>query len=100
MIKEDIIAAVSRETGFRPAVVEVVIESMLERISHALANGGKVQFSGFGTFELKKRAARTGRNPHTNQPVPIPERFSSVFKPGKSLKGAADIYNARHGVKS
>ena len=55
-----------------------------------LSKGDKVQFSGFGTFEPKKRAARTGRNPHTKEAVPIPARILPVFTAGKYLKDAVE----------
>ena len=88
MIKEEIIYAVSRDTRYSTAMVENIVDSLLNNITKALSNGNKVQFSGFGTFEPKKCAARTGRNPHTNEPVPIPARITPSFKAGSSLKAA------------
>lgn len=88
MIKEDVISAVCRETYLSRYVVETIINSTLKNIELALSRGEAVQFAGFGTFEPKERAARTGRNPHTNEPVPIPPRVVPYFKAGKSLKNA------------
>lgn len=90
MIKEDIVARVARETGYSRSVVTKVIENTLTNITLALSKGDKVQFSGFGTFEPKKRAARTGRNPHTKEAVPIPARILPVFTAGKYLKDAVE----------
>ena len=90
VIKEDMIARVARETGYSRSVVANVIETTLSNITFALSKGDKVQFSGFGTFEPKKRAARTGRNPHTKEAVPIPARVLPVFTAGKYLKNAVE----------
>lgn len=86
MIKEDMIARVARDTGYSRQVVSNILESTLNNITFALSNGDKVQFSGFGTFEPKNRAARTGRNPHTGEAVPIPARVMPTFTAGKTLK--------------
>lgn len=88
MIKEDIILEVCRETHIPRHMVEDVVSSTLRNITWALSQGKEVQFAGFGTFEPKQRAARTGRNPHTNEPVPIPARVIPYFKAGKYLKKA------------
>ena len=88
LIKEDIINEVCRDTCKPRYVVDEIVNSMLNNITLALSQGAEVQFAGFGTFEPKKRAARTGRNPHTNEPVPIPARVVPSFKAGKNLKSA------------
>lgn len=88
MNKENLIETICSDTGFRKAVVEIVVDSVIDNIKWSLSNGKKVQISGFGTFEPKKRAPRTGRNPHTNEPVYIPERIMPVFRPSKDLKTA------------
>ena len=90
VIKEDVVAKVARETGYSRSVVTNVLETTLANITFALSKGDKVQFSGFGTFEPKKRAARTGRNPHTKEAVPIPARILPVFTAGKYLKDAVE----------
>lgn len=84
--KDQVITEISRNTGFRPSVVRVILDDFCEVVSISLSNGASVQLTEFGTFEPKKRAARTGRNPHTNKPVPIPPRVVPVFKPGTKLK--------------
>lgn len=88
MIKDEVVAKVSNETGYSKKVVIAVIESLIKNVIKALANGERVQFAGFGSFEPKKRAARTGRNPHTNEVVLIPEKTVPVFKPSNALKKA------------
>ena len=88
MIKEDIVREIAKDTGIGSYTASLVVESFLKNITFALSKGDKVQFSGFGTFESKKRAARTGRNPHIGQAVHIPERFMPVFTPGTKLKNA------------
>ena len=60
----------------------------MEVVEDALKAGDKVQLVGFGTFEVKERAARSGRNPKTKEPVQIPASKSPTFKPGKALKDA------------
>ena len=86
MLKEDIICAVKKEIRIVPTgVIEMVLNSVLSNIESALIRGERVQFTGFGTFELKKRAPRTGRNPHTGEAVPIPARIIPSLKPGKIL---------------
>ena len=88
IIKEELVWLIQTSTGFPRSIVEDVLNETLDKITEALSEGKEVQFAGFGTFEPKQRAARTGRNPHTNEPVPIPARIVPVFNPGKSLKKA------------
>lgn len=87
-IKDDIITAVCSDTWIPRGTVERVINSTLSNIVQALSQGKEVQFAGFGSFEPKQRAARVGRNPHKNTPVPIPARVVPVFKAGKTFKDA------------
>lgn len=86
MIKEDIISAVSSDTGYSRTMVAAVVDATLTNITFALSQGNKVKFSGFGIFEPTKRAERTGRNPHTGELVPIPARVLPTFKPSENLK--------------
>lgn len=90
MIKEDMINTISSDTGYTRGMVATVVDSMLQNIIWALSKGEKVQFSGFGTFEPKQRAARIGRNPHTKEAVPIPARVMPVFTAGTTLKNAVE----------
>lgn len=88
LIKSDIITEVCRDTCQPRYVVEAIINSTINNITLALSKGSEVQFAGFGTFEPKSRAPRIGRNPRTNEAVPIPARVIPSFKAGKDLKKA------------
>lgn len=85
MVKKEIVSKVAEETGYSHKTVNEVIDSLLNNITSEISNGNKVQFVGFGVFEPKERAARTGRNPKTNQPIQIPKRIVPSFKPGSRL---------------
>lgn len=86
MFKSDIVTMVSKHTKVPKNVVGEIIDATIDSIVIALSQGDEVQFSEFGTFELKQRAARMGRNPHTNEPVPIPARKIPSFRASHSLK--------------
>ena len=86
MNKDDVVVTLARRTGMMRVNAEVAVDTVFQIISEALADGEKVQIIGFGTFEPRERAPRTGRNPKTNTPVPIPAKRVSFFKPGKPLK--------------
>ncbi len=88
MNKGDLIDAVASATGESKVAVSGVIDATLDTISAALANGDKVTFTGFGTFERRYRKARMGRNPQTGAPVPIAASHVPAFKAGKGLKDA------------
>lgn len=84
--KEELVTAVSAETGLSKKDTRDCIDAALEFIMNSMSEYDSVQLVGFGTFEMKKRAARIGRNPHTGEAVPIPERYIPNFIPGKILK--------------
>lgn len=86
MNKDGLIGIVAGDTGYSRNAVAAIIESTLTNITFAVSRGNKVKLSGFGTFEPKHRAARTGRNPHTGEAVHIPARVMPVFTAGKNLK--------------
>ena len=86
MNKAEVIAAIAEKNGSSRKDAEQALESVLSVIEDALVKGDKVQFIGFGSFEVKERAARTGHNPQTNEPMEIAASKMPVFKPGKSLK--------------
>ena len=88
MNKTELIAAVAEKTGMSKKDTEAVINATLNTITAALQDEEKVQLVGFGSFEVKKRAARTGRNPRTKEVVEIPASKVPVFKAGKALKDA------------
>ncbi|MBE6940491.1 MAG: HU family DNA-binding protein [Ruminococcaceae bacterium] len=88
MNKSELIAAVAEKAGMSKKDAEIAINATLGTITAALQSEEKVQLVGFGSFEIKKRAARTGRNPRTKAVVEIPAAKVPVFKAGKALKDA------------
>ena len=88
MNKAELINAVAAATEFSKKDAEAAVTATLEAITSALKDGDKVQLVGFGSFEVKKRVARVGRNPKTNDTIEIPASVVPVFKAGKALKDA------------
>ena len=86
MNKAELINVVSEAAEVSKKDAETVITATLDAITDALKEGEKVQLVGFGSFEVKKRAARVGRNPKTKEPIEIPASTVPVFKAGKVLK--------------
>ena len=88
MNKTELIAAVAEKADLSKKDAEAAITAAVEAITGALIEGEKVQLVGFGSFEVKTRAARGGRNPKTGEEIPISEARLPVFKAGKALKDA------------
>ena len=88
MNKAELISAVAANADVSKKEAEAVITATLDVITNALKEGEKVQMVGFGSFEVKKRAARVGRNPQTKEAVEIPASVVPGFKAGKALKDA------------
>mgnify|MGYP000624413793 CR=1 FL=1 len=88
MNKTELIAAVAEKADLSKKDAEAAITATVDAITEALTQGEKVQLVGFGSFEVKNRAARTGRNPRTKEVVEIPASKVPVFKAGKALKDA------------
>ena len=86
MNKAELINATAEKAGLSKKDTETAINAAIDAISAALAQGDKVQLVGFGSFEVRARAARTGRNPKTKETIKIPASKVPVFKPGKALK--------------
>ncbi len=86
MNKTELISIAAERSGVSKKDAERVLNAALDVISAQLAAGERVQLSGFGIFEVKERAARTGRNPHTKQSIEIPAATVPQFKPSKALK--------------
>ena len=86
MNKTELIAAVAESAGLSKKDTERVVNAALDTITAALCKGEKVQISGFGTFEVKDREARVGRNPHTKEAIEIPATKVPGFKASKTLK--------------
>ena len=88
MNKTELINAVAEKADMSKKDAEAAITAMVEAITEALVEGEKVQLVGFGSFEVKRRAERVGRNPQTKEEIRIPAAKAPVFKPGKPLKDA------------
>ena len=88
MNKMELIHAVAEKTGLSKKDAEAAVAAMVEAITAALAQEEKVQLVGFGSFEVKTRAARVGRNPKTGEEIPIAAAKLPVFRAGKALKDA------------
>ena len=86
MNKAELIAAIAAKTGDTKKGAEASVNAFVDVITDALAKGDKVQLVGFGSFEVRKRAARKGRNPQTKEEIKIPASKAPVFKAGKALK--------------
>lgn len=86
MNKTELISTVAEKTGLTKKDTERVLNATLDAISQALAKGEKVQVTGFGSFEVKTREARLGRNPRTKEVVQIPATRLPAFKASQALK--------------
>lgn len=90
MNKQDLIAAVVEATGLGRSDATGAVEAVFDTVSGALKRGDEVRVVGFGTFSVSKRAASTGRNPRTGEPMPIEASTQPKFRPGKTLKDACN----------
>jgi DNA-binding protein HU-beta len=86
MNKTDLINAIAAKSGLNKKNSEAALNAFISAVEGALAKNEKVTLVGFGTFEVRKRAARKGRNPQTKKEITIPASKAPVFKAGKSLK--------------
>ena len=86
MNKKEVTSKMSREAGITFLQAEKAFNSMIEGIKDSLKKGERVTFSGFGSFEVKKRKARKGRNPKTGEVISIPKKKRVKFNPSKSFK--------------
>ncbi len=86
MNKTELVGAVAEKAEITKKDAEKAVNAILASIEDAMAKGDKVQLVGFGTFEVRQRAARTGRNPQTGKEIKIAATKVPAFKPGKALK--------------
>lgn len=86
MNKTELIAAVANEAEITKKDAEKAVKAVFSVISDSLTKGDKVQIIGFGTFEVRQRKAREGRNPRNNEPIQIGASKTPAFKAGKQLK--------------
>lgn len=88
MTKTELVAKVAEKTGLTKKDSEVAVSAVFDSITETLKKGEKLSVVGFGSFEVKTRAARKGINPKTKQPIKIAATKSPSFKAGKALKDA------------
>ena len=86
MNKAELIAAVAAKKKKKKKAAEEFVNAFVSVVTDSLVKGEKVQLVGFGSFEVRKRAARKGRNPQTKEEIKIPASKAPVFKAGKALK--------------
>jgi len=86
MTKKDIVLKVSDETGVKQIDVKKIVQKTFDCIVEALVRGERIELRNFGVFKVKQRKSRTGRNPRTNQVIPVPPRKVVVFKSGLAMK--------------
>ena len=92
MTKADLVEKVAAQVNLTKKDTEVVVDTIFDSISRALASkdDSKVELRGFGSFRVRGRQARQGRNPQTGKPVQVPAKRVPYFKPGKELKVLVD----------
>lgn len=86
MVKQELVAKMVEKTNVSKKDAKACADALFETIKEELAAGGKVQIAGFGNFEITERKARMGRNPKTNEEMPIPGGKAPKFKASKALK--------------
>ena len=87
MIRSELLQALAADNpDLRPEEVEQVVDIIFDEIAQRLAEGGRVELRGFGTFSTRQREARTGRNPRTGEAVAVPAKSVPYFKPGKEMR--------------
>ncbi len=85
MTKAEIVAEIANKTGIEKVAVQATVESFMDTVKNSLVDGENVYLRGFGSFTIKKRAQKTGRNISKNTTIIIPEHNIPAFKPAKSF---------------
>ena len=88
MNKSELVSAIAAQAGLSKKDADKAVVAFMDEVTAALKKGDKVSLVGFGTFEVKQRAERIGRNPRTKEQITIPASKTPVFKAGKSFKDA------------
>ena len=86
MTRAELVDEVARQSSMTRRQAEVVVDAVFDSILDALGHGDKIELRGFGSFRIRRRASRAGRNPRTGEDVVVPERRVPHFKPGKELR--------------
>ena len=95
MNKHELVVAIAEKAEMSQASAEKALKGIIEVTVAEVAKKGKVQLIGFGTFEARERAARTGKNPQTGKPIKIAAATVPAFKPGKAFKDAVNVKPAK-----
>lgn len=90
MNKTELVAAIADKAGIAKKDAEKALAAFVDTVAGELKAGGKIQLVGFGTFEVRARAARTGKNPRTGEQIKIAASKNPVFKAGKALKDSVN----------
>jgi DNA-binding protein HU-beta len=88
MNKTELIALLANQAGVTQKVAEEVLKALTDAVATELKKGEKVVVTGFGTFEVRHRVARKGKNPRTGEPITVPAQKTPAFRAGKLLKAA------------
>ena len=91
MNKSDLVAKISEKSELSKKDSEKALNAFMDAVTEALKEGQKIQLIGFGTFEVRERKARTGRDPRSGKTIEIPAAKSATFKAGKALKDAVNV---------
>ncbi len=86
MTKAELVEEVSGKTGLPKKQAEIVVNTVFESIVETLKTGEKIELRGFGSFRIRQRDSRMGRNPKTGERVDVPAKRIPYFKPGKELR--------------
>ena len=86
MTKAQIVERIATATGLTKLETEAVVDGFMLTVIKAVEQGEHVELRGFGTFRARERAARTARNPQTDEPVEVPRQFVPVFKPAAEFR--------------
>jgi len=97
MTKAELVEEVAKNSNLTKKDAEVIVQTVLDSIIDSLKEGRKVELRGFGSFRLRQRSSRTGRNPKTGEKVKVPAKRIPYFKPGKELK---DLINQQPAASS
>jgi nucleoid DNA-binding protein len=90
MNKKELVTTVADKAGLENKAAEAALDAVFDAISNALVAGDKVAIPGFGTFEVRDRSARTGRNPQTGETIDIAASKAPAFKPASALKNSVN----------
>ena len=96
LTRADIAAKINQQIGLSRTESAAIVESILDHMSDALAGGQNVKISGFGTFVLRDKAQRIGRNPKTGEEIPITARTVVTFRPGQKLRARVEAYSGNN----